>query len=197
VARASIVPLTIAQYERMISEGIVPEDSTTELLCGVIVRKDRSSPGEDPMGRSPLHSLVVALLTALAAKISSPTRHLRIQLPIACPPDSAPEPDGAIIRGQPRHYPKFLHGPGDVSCVIEAAHSSLNRDRDDKLPIYAAAGIPQYIILDLGTNTVEIHTDPNPQRREYRTKITRERHETISLVLPDGTLEIPAGEILP
>ncbi|HXE54504.1 MAG TPA: hypothetical protein VN541_15895 [Tepidisphaeraceae bacterium] len=61
VARASIVPLTIAQYERMISEGIVPEDSTTELLCGVIVRKDRSSPGEDPMGHSPLHRMAEIL----------------------------------------------------------------------------------------------------------------------------------------
>src|SRR5215213_8282414 len=70
VQRASIVPITIEQYQRMIDQGIVPEDSTVELLRGVLVRKDRSAIGEDPMGHSPAHKMVVALLTALAAKIN-------------------------------------------------------------------------------------------------------------------------------
>jgi Uma2 family endonuclease len=197
IARASILPLTIPQYQRMISENIVPEGSTVELLRGVIVRKNRSSPGEDPMGHSPLHRMIIALLTALTVKINSDSRHMQIQSPIACPPDGAPEPDAAVIRGNPREYASRLPGPGDVSCVIEASHSSLDRDREDKLPIYAAAGIPQYIILNLFSNTVEIHTDPDRQLQEYRTKVTRERHETITLVLPDGVLEIPAADVLP
>jgi hypothetical protein len=38
VARAAIVPLTGEQYRRMIEQGIVPEDSSVELLRGVLVR---------------------------------------------------------------------------------------------------------------------------------------------------------------
>src|SRR5437763_4952677 len=82
----SIVPITIEQYQKMIEQQIVPEDSTVELLRGILVRKDRSVIGEDPMGHSPLHVVVVALLTGLAAKINSDTAHLQIQLPISCPP---------------------------------------------------------------------------------------------------------------
>src|SRR5215218_236792 len=92
LARASVVPLTVEQYQRMIDEGILPEDSTVELLHGVLVRKDRSVIGEDPMGHSPLHRLVVALLTSLAARITNERQHFQIQLPVVCPPDGAPEP---------------------------------------------------------------------------------------------------------
>src|SRR5438874_7306608 len=91
VARASIVPLTIGQY-RMIDEKIVPEDSMLELLRGVLIRKDRSSPGEDPIGHSPRHRLAISLLTLLAGRLLALGRFMQIQLPIACPPDGAPEP---------------------------------------------------------------------------------------------------------
>ena len=111
LARASVVPLTVEQYQRMIEEGIVPEDSTVELLHGALVRKDRSVIGEDPMGHSPLHRMVVALLTALAARLNCDRWHVSIQLPVRCPPDGEPEPDGAIIRGTPRDYPDRLPGP--------------------------------------------------------------------------------------
>jgi len=99
LSRAAVVPLTVEQYQRMIEEGIVPEDSTVELLRGVMVRKDRSVIGEDPMGHSPLHRVVVALLTKLAAKVDDGTRHLQIQLPVVCPPHGEPEPDAAIVAG--------------------------------------------------------------------------------------------------
>src|SRR4051794_669853 len=99
-----IVAITTQQYQKMIEQQIVPEDATIELLRGILVRKDRSVIGEDPMGHSSLHVMIVALLTRLVTKINSATGYLQIQLPIDCPPDSQPEPDGAIIRGDPRDY---------------------------------------------------------------------------------------------
>lgn len=197
VTRVSIFPLSIQQYHRIIDEKIVPEESTTELLRGVIIRKDRSSPGEDPMAHSPLHRLVVSLLTGLTARINTDANYLQIQLPVACPPDGAPEPDGAIIRGNPREYAERLPGPGDVLCVIEVAHSSLERDREDKLPIYAAAGVPQYVIVNLLNNTVELYTDPDPSNEQYRTRATFERGQSVSLQLPGGGFELAVADILP
>lgn len=197
VARASILPLTIEQYLRMIDEKIIPENATTELLRGVVIRKNRSSPGEDPMAHGPRHRMVVSLLTALTAKINRPEQHLQIQLPVACPPDGAPEPDGSIARGSPRDYADRIPGPADVTCVIEAAHSSLDRDREDKLPVYAAAGVPQDIIINLANDTIEVYTDPDPAGEQYRTKSTLERGDTLALQMPQGVLEVPVADVLP
>ncbi len=191
------MPLTIDQYQRMIETGIVPQDTTVELLRGVLLRKDRSSPGEDPMSHGPKHRLVVALLTKLAAKIDGPLRHVQIQLPVACPPDGAPEPDAAIIRGGPRDYAKRLPGPGDVFCVIEASDSSLDHDREDKLPIYAAAGVPQYIVINIVNDTIEVYSSPDVASEQYRTKVTLERHEELAIQLPEGPFVIAAADVLP
>lgn len=197
VARVSILPLKIEQYHRMIDEKIVPEDATVELLRGVVVRKDRSSPGEDPMSHSPRHRLVVSLLTALGARIKSTSHFMQIQSPVACPPDGAPEPDAAIIRGSERDYGQHIPGPGDVTCVIEVAHTSLDRDREDKLPIYASAGVPQYLIINLSNDTIEVYTDPDPAGEQYRTRTTLERTQTLVLNSPGGSIEVPAVEVLP
>ena len=193
---ARIFPITVEQYHRMIEQGIVPEDSTVELIRGMLVRKDRGIVGDHSMGHSPLHRAIITLLTELAARIQSNAQYLQIQLPISCPPDSEPEPDAAVIRGQPRDLERFP-GPGDVSCVIEAAHSSLGRDREDKLPLYAAAGVPQYIIINLQNLTLEVHTDLDPAAEQYRSKVTVERDGSVALRLPAGEITIAAQDILP
>ena len=195
--RARIFPITVEQYHQMIEQGIVPEDSTVELIRGMLVRKDRGTAGEHSMGHSPLHRAIITLLTQLAGRLQTDSQYMQIQLPISCPPDSEPEPDGAVIRGQPRDYLDHFQGPGDVSCVIEAAHSSLDRDREDKLPLYAAAGIPQYIIVNLQNFSLEVHTDPDPAAEQYRSKMTVERDGSVALRLPNGDFMVGASEILP
>ena len=149
------------------------------------------------MSHSPKHRLAVGLLTKLAARIDSSLQHVQIQLPVACPPDGAPEPDAAIIRGLLLDYADRLPGPGDVACVIEASHSSLDRDRDDKLPIYAAAGIPQCVIINLINDTIEVYSDPDVASQQYRTKVTLERSEEVPLQLPAGLFVIAASDVLP
>lgn len=192
------MPITIEQYQRMIEEGIVPEDSTIELLRGLLVRKDRGVLGEDLTYHASLHVMIVSLITRVAARINSDSCHLNVQLPVLCPPDSAPEPDGSIVRGTPHDYVTRIPVAADVSCVIEAAHSSLERDREDKLPIYAAAAIAQYVLVNLQNNTIEVHTDPDPATETYRSKATLERGQPLTLRLPGpDTMTIDAAELLP
>jgi len=122
---------------------------------------------------------------------------MKLQVPIACPPDGEPEPDASIVRGTPRDYEGRLAGPGDVTCVIEAAHGSLERDRQEKLPIYAAAGVPQYVIINLQNRTAEVYESPDPVGAQYRSRATLEAGQTLSLRLPDGVFEVKVSEILP
>ena len=195
--RARLVPISVEQYHQMIEDGIVPEDSTVELLRGLLVRKDRGTLGEDSMGHSPLHTAVIAMLTKLVARMDNEAYHLQFQLPVSCAPDGEPEPDGSIVRGSPRDYLDRIPTAADVSCVVEVAHSSLERDRQDKLPIYAGAGIAQYVIINLQNKTIEVYTDPDSQAELYRTKVTLDANQTLQLRLPVGEFAVSAKEILP
>lgn len=195
--RLGVVGLTVEQYARMIEQGIVGEDAAVELLGGALLEKDRGELGSESMGHSPLHKLVVALVSALGARINDEDGHLQIQLPVEMPPDSAPEPDASIVRGTPRDYASRLPAAADVTCVIEVAHSSLTRDREDKLPLYAAGGIAQYIIVNLQNDTLEVYRDPDLDAGQYRSKQTLNRGDELRLDLPGRQLVVSASEILP
>lgn len=195
--RGGLVRFTVDDVLAMVRQGILPEDSTTELLNGVIVLKDRSDCGGEPLVHGPKHRGCIRKLTLLASRIESPHHHGQVQLPVVCTEEHMPEPDFAVVRGTDRDYANRLPTASDVTMVIEAADSSLQRDREEKLPAYAAAGIAQYLILNLINDTVELYSDPDPELRDYRTRSTRERHETVSIVLPSGVLEVGANELLP
>jgi Uma2 family endonuclease len=80
-----------------------------------------------------------------------------------------------------------------VLLVIEVADSSREVDRTLKLPRYAAAGIPEAWLVDLGAETVERHTEPRDGY--YRFAAFAMRGDTLaSTVLP--ALAVPAALVL-
>jgi Uma2 family endonuclease len=194
----NLLRITADQYHTMIDDGIIPNGAPYELLDGYIVHKDRARLGGNPLSHDPIHVLAIKLLTRLASRFDQKSCHLQLQLPIALSPLYEPEPDGAIIRGTPEDYRTRLATAADVSCIIEAAHSSLARDAETKLAAYAAAGIPQYVILNLQSNSILVHSDPDPGAATYRTKTTATTGQSLALLLPDNQrLTVPAADILP
>ena len=74
----------------MIKAGIVHEGAPIELIDGVLIHKDRSASGEDPMSIGKEHSLVVSLLGELDADLAQRGCHMRTQNPLwAMLPSSA------------------------------------------------------------------------------------------------------------
>jgi Uma2 family endonuclease len=194
----SLMRMNADQYHRMIEEGIIPEDSSTELLNGLIVRKDVADSEEDVMGHGPAHRLAVRLLIKLAVRIDSEARHFQVQLPIGLGTGNEPEPDGAIILGSDAQFADHLPTSNDVACVIEVAGSSLERDKTDKLPVYAAAGIQQYVIVNLRQGQIEIHTNPDASVHRYRSMETVSKGQAIKLNLGNGAwLEVRADDLMP
>src|SRR5262245_11628530 len=59
------------------------------------------------------------------------------------------------------------HHPSSAHLVVEVAESSLPQDRLTKAPIYAAAGIPEYWIVNLRQEHVEVHRSPETAARRY------------------------------
>jgi len=143
---------SVDQYHRMIEAGVLTRDDRVQLIEGKVVMMN-------PIG--PTHSSVVqCILGELQPML--PTRwHVRVQQPLSLS-DSEPAPDLAIVRGVPRDYFDRHPSFGDVAIVIEVAHSSVNFDRGAKLSLFAAEGIAEYWIVDLGSRQIQIHRQPQP-----------------------------------
>jgi Uma2 family endonuclease len=137
------------------------------------------------------------LLGELDVELAQRGCHMRTQNPLSLPPHDEPEPDGAILRGQPRAYTDRVPGAADSGSVIEVADSSLVYDRTTKLALYARSGIAQYVIVNLGGRCIEIYEQPCPDG-SYQYIAVRRAGETVELRLADGgRLEILADRILP
>lgn len=193
-----VVRLTVAQVHAMLRAGILQEGDPIELIDGLLIRKDRSAHGADPMTIGEKHNLVVKLLARLDPELTRHGCHMQTQGPLTLGLHDEPEPDGAVLRGDPRDYTNALPRGEDASCVIEVADSSLEVDRTRKLALYARAGVPQYVIVNLRDGCVEVHDTPVAERGCYaQTRVAR-AGERVALRTSDGsTLEIDAGRILP
>src|SRR5262245_14778013 len=162
--------LTIEQVEQMMKHGILEDGAPVELIDGLLIRKDRSARGEDPMTHDPAHANCVSRLLHVLVAVQSLRFHLRCQLPIALHSTRAPEPDVAIIRGSPLDYHGRHPGPNDVFAVFEVADSSLEYDRRKKR-LYAEAAIATYWIVNLVENIIEVYEQPNVSAGDYQRRL--------------------------
>ena len=196
--RGGLVRFNVEDVQAMIQQGLVPEGTGTELLNGIIVHTDRSCVGGDPTMHSPAHRKSVRLLTALAARIDTSARLVQIQLPIVCADNQMPEPDFAVVLGNDDDFTTSLPSASRTVCVIEVADSSLERDRDEKGPVYALAGIPQYIIINLRNRTAEVYTQQGQEAGTYSHPQICQANQALGIkVGQDETFEIPLTALLP
>jgi Uma2 family endonuclease len=76
-------------------------------------------------------------------------------------PDSEPEPDVVIARGNARTYATRHPGPQDIGTTVEVSDSTLLGDRADKGRIYARASVPIYWIVNLIDRQIEVYEQPS------------------------------------
>lgn len=194
--RLELLSLSVEQYDRMIEEGILPEDTGVELLDGVLVRKDRGDAGGDPMTVGEAHAYVVKQLAYLGLRLDPARVHLQTQQPVVIPGAGEPEPDAAIVLRPITSIEKPR--AEQVSCVIEVAGTSLERDRTTKLRHYARGGIPQYLILDLQDRTAEEYLQPDPETGTYATRLAHSSDASLRLRLAgEEELQVAIAELFP
>lgn len=190
--------LTVEQVERMLDVGILAEGAPLELLDGVLVFKDRSQAGGDPMSVGTHHVLVVQLLSELGAELKGRGCWMKVSGAVLISPHDAPEPDGAVVAGQPRDYADRVPAPADVHAVIEVSDSSLRQDRKIKLPLYARAGIAQYIIVNLVRQCIEVYERPTASGDDYEAVTVLRRGDRLALRTADGApLDVDVARLLP
>lgn len=177
------------RYHELIDAGMFADDRV-ELIHGYIIRK---------MAVNPPHILVLKLLVRYLIRLLSADWHLSFQDPIATD-DSEPEPDIAVIRGDPLDYADRLPQGDELGLVIEISATTLAYDRKVKTALYAAAGIEQYWIVDVEGRLVEVHTNPVvwEDNAEYLDKQIYDDGELIMVTI-DGQAfgEIAVAQIMP
>ena len=139
---------TRQEYERLGELGVFDDKPRVELIEGQIVTL--SPQGSD-------HSKAIARLTTLLVRLFSETHYVRVQCPLNSGLDSQPEPDFCILRQQ--LMDEIDHHPESADLVLEVSESSLARDRK-KARLYAACLIPEYWIVNLKQQRLEVYRDP-------------------------------------
>lgn len=142
--------LTRAQYELMIDAGVFGPEEKLELLDGELI---------DMAPQKSRHATAVTLLADVLRKAFGDAHTVRVQLPFNLDDRSVPEPDIAVVPGLPRDY-KDAH-PGRAALIVEVADPSLAYDRIRKHAAYARAGVPEYWILNLNGQSLEVHRRPD------------------------------------
>jgi Uma2 family endonuclease len=152
--RVTLTPphrFTREEYHTMIKAGILGEDDRVELIAGQIVN-------QMPIGTA--HAGMVNRLNQHFTNLAQGRCIVSVQNPVALDPISEPEPDIALLRPRADFYAVAHPGPEDILLIVEVADSSLGFDREDKIPLYAAGGVPEVWLVDLVSKTLSVYRRP-------------------------------------
>lgn len=175
--------LTVAEYHKMAEVGILDPDDRIELIKGEIIKM---SPLNSP------HTSHVKRLNALMFRLLGDRVTISVQDPITIEDHSEPEPDVALLAFSEDFYAERHPRPEDVLLLIEVADSTVAKDQQLKLPLYAEAGIKAYWIVNLVDKQLEVYL--NPEGKNYTIKkIYRSGDEVL---IESLDLSIPVKNIM-
>ncbi|HMO26021.1 MAG TPA: Uma2 family endonuclease, partial [Tepidisphaeraceae bacterium] len=127
---APVYRMSVEQYHALVEQGHLTADDPVELVEGVLVFK---------MPKNPPHRLVNRRLFDLIQSLLVGSVHCQTHEPITLS-DGEPEPDVALVLGDPEDYPDRHPSAAEVLLVIEVSDATLLFDRGPKLRSYARAG---------------------------------------------------------
>jgi Uma2 family endonuclease len=137
------------EYDRLIDLGVFQPGDPIELIGGeLLVAEPQGAP----------HYTSIRKTARALERAFGPSWDVRIQGPIGLDDESEPEPDVAVVPGDPEDY-RTSH-PTRAALVVEVSESSLPFDRGRKGSVYARAGILDYWIVNLVDRVLEVYREP-------------------------------------
>lgn len=175
---------TVEEYHRMVEAGVFDEGSKVELIGGEVY----------PMAAmGSRHAACVKRLNALLNKLGG-NFMVGVQDPVELHDTSEPEPDVSLLKFREDFYASGHPKPEDILLAVEVSDTTLAHDTNVKLSAYARAEVPEVWIVDLNSNAINVHT--NPQTGEYRKTSRVRRGETFESGSLSGA-EIAASDTTP
>ena len=172
---------TVEEYHRMGEAGILAEDERVELIEGEIVRMT-------PIGSH--HAGTVARANRVFSSRLGERTIVWVQSPIRLAvQQSELQPDVALLRSRPDFYVKSHPEAADAFLLIEIADTTVELDRNVKIPLYAKAGVREAWLLDLHADRLEVFRQPTPAG--YRNVHALGRGQALTVqAFPDLTLTV-------
>jgi Uma2 family endonuclease len=168
------------EWRRLGEANIFPPESRVELIEGEIF--EMSPVGTNHAGH------VVQLINFFVPKVIGKAL-VNAQNPLQLGDLSEPEPDFMLLKSNPDFYSTRHPNASDVLLLIEVADSSLSFDQTQKLRLYALHNVPEYWLLNLNDNCLEVYRDPFGET--YAEKTTLRVGNTVTLSqLPEITVNV-------
>ena len=168
------------EWRRIGEANIFPPDSRLELIDGEILEMA-------PIGFN--HAGHINRINRLFSKLLGDRTIISIQNPLQLGDLSEPEPDFMLLKPEVDFYCSRHPNADDVLLLIEVADSSLAFDQKQKQRLYALHDIPEYWLLNLNDNCLEVYRHPHGD--SYEQKTTLRAGDSISLSqLPDIAIKL-------
>jgi Uma2 family endonuclease len=167
---------TVDEYTRMLEIGLFGHNPHIELLDGEILNMAAQG---DP------HIECIMRLSHELVLSGGNDFYVSQQSGVRLSPYSRPEPDIALV---PRdRYTGGAPRAEAVALIVEVAETTLAYDRGRKLAAYAAAGIPEYWVVNLRRREVEVYREPDGSAFRTATVVPADGRLT-PLALPELSL---------
>ena len=174
---------TVEDYYQMGDSGLFAPDQRLELLEGEVI--EMAAIGSR-------HAATVTRLNHILMQALGDRAIVAVQNPVRVSDLTEPQPDLALLRWRADFYRDGHPTPEDVLLLIEVSDTTAAWDRNVKRPLYAAAGITEVWIVDLGQGVVEVATEPGPDGYSNVTQV--ESGTLAPLAIPD--LQVEAADLL-
>ncbi|GJL61669.1 MAG: hypothetical protein NPIRA04_03230 [Nitrospirales bacterium] len=173
---------TRREYYQMAETGMFQPDEHVELIDGEIITMtpQRSQ-----------HAAVIGNVEAALRQAFGDGYWVRTQMPLAVSEESDPEPDLAIVPGSPNDY--LNEHPTTALLIVEVSDTTLPFDRKKKAWVYAHSQIPEYWILNLRDNQLEVFR--NPQSSKYQSQFIMHAPQTVEPLHAGGS-RVPVSALL-
>jgi Uma2 family endonuclease len=175
---------TVKEYHLMADAGVFANGERVELIRGEIIKMAS-------IGRR--HAACVNRCNDVFAYKLGGKILVSIQNPLALDNTSEPEPDIMLLKRKADFYESGHPQPTDVLLLIEVADSTIESDRQLKIPLYAEDGITEVWLIDINSACIEVYRYPTDQGYQDIQKLYRGQNLSI-LAFPD--ISIAIDEIL-
>ena len=171
---------TADEYNRMAEAGILGPEDHVELIDGEIIQMS-------PIGVRHVGFVSRAndlFITTFKGKVV-----VGVQCPIQLTNYTEPEPDISLLKWRKDYYQGKRAEAEDALLVVEVSDTTLRYDREIKVPLYAAAGVPEVWIEDINGDQLLVFRDP--AGNNYTTTLTLRRGDSVSvLAFPETIFKV-------
>ena len=171
---------TVQEYHLMTEAGVFANNERVELIEGEIIQM---------AAIGTRHASSVKRLTRCFSLIPEELATLGVQDPIQLTERTEPQPDVVLLQPRADYYATAHPIPSEVLLLVEVSDSTVDFDRNIKVPIYARSGIQEVWLCDLEVNCLEVYRYPTANG--YTSIQKFERGEMVSpLAFPDFEVSV-------